>query len=96
MPDDSNNTAGSDCPSTPCSRLFRVQVTFDTVIFAEDEKEAKRKVKYGTGEIDDMPVSVLALPIESKDGLPPGWDTACLPWHGPENTTIAEILSAND
>ena len=86
----------ADCLSAPCSRLFRVQVTFETVIFAEDEKEAKRKVKYGTGEIDDMPVLVLALPIESKEGLPQGWDTACLPWHGPENKTIAEILSANN
>ena len=84
-------------PLTNCSRLFRVQVTFDTVIYAEDEKAAKQLVKYGTGEIDDMPVSVLAIPIESKDGLPAGWDAACHPWgDAPENTTIAEILSANE
>lgn len=84
-------------PLTNCSRLFRVQVTFDTVIYAEDEKAAKQKVKYGTGEIDDMPVSVLAMPIESSDGLPEGWNTGCLPWgDAPENTTIGEILNAND
>ena len=78
-----------------CSRIFRVQVIFDTVIYAEDEKAAKQKVKYGTGEIDDMPVSVLAMPIESRDGLPAGWDTGCLPWgDAPENTTIGEILNA--
>jgi hypothetical protein len=53
-------------------------VTFDTVIYAEDEKAAKQVVKYGTGEINDMPVSVLAMPIESRDGLPAGWNTGCL------------------
>lgn len=83
-------------PLTNCSRLFRVQVTFDTVIYAEDEKAAKQLVKYGTGEIDDMPVSVIAMPIKSRDGLPAGWNTACLPWgNAPENTTIGEILNAN-
>lgn len=71
-------------------------MTFDTVIYAEDEKAAKQKVKYGTGEIDDMPVSVLAMPIESSDGLPAGWNAGCLPWgDAPENTTIGEILNAN-
>jgi len=87
---------GGDCLGASCSRLFRVQVTFDTVIYAVDEKAAKQVVKYGTGEIDDMPVSVLAMPIESRDGLPAGWDTGCLPWgDAPENTTIGEILNAN-
>ena len=96
QPPSENQTASLASPSTLCSRIFRVQVTFDTVIYAEDEKAAKQKVKYGTGEIDDMPVSVLAMPIESRDGLPAGWDTGCLPWgDAPENTTIAEILSAN-
>ena len=91
-----NNAADGGLPRTPCSRLFRVQVTFDTVIYAEDEKAAKQKVKYGTGEIDDMPVSVLAMPIESSDGLPAGWNTGCLPWgDAPKNTTIGEIINAN-
>ncbi len=82
---------------TPCSRLFRVWVTYDTVIYAEDEKAAKQLVKYGMGEIDDMPVSVIAMPIQSRDGLPAGWNTACLPWgNAPENITIGEILNAND
>jgi hypothetical protein len=71
-------------------------VTLDTVIYAADEKAAKQAVKYGTGEIDDMPVSVLAMPIESSDGLPAGWNTGCMPWgNAPENTTIGEILNAN-
>jgi hypothetical protein len=87
---------GEGCSGATCSRLFRVQVTFDTVIYAEDEKAAKQKVKYGTGDIDDMPVSVLAMPIDSSDGLPAGWNTGCLPWgDAPENTTIGEILNAN-
>ena len=87
----------ADCPSAPCSRLFRVQVTFDTVIYAESEKAAKQKVKYGTGEIDDMPVSVLAMPIESLDGLPAGWNAECLPWGDAPlpSKTIGEILHAN-
>lgn len=87
----------ADCPSAPCSRLFRVQVTFDTVIYAEDEKAARQKVKYGTGEIDDMPVSVIAMPIESRDGLPAGWNTECLPWGDAPlpSQTIGEILNAN-
>lgn len=93
---DSDTPQKADCPSASCSRLFRVQVTYDTVIYADDEKVAKQKVKYGTGEIDDMPVSVLAMPIESRDGLPEGWNTGCLPWgDAPENTTIGEILNAN-
>lgn len=91
-----NKAADGGLPVPTCSRLFRVQVTFDTVIYAEDEKAAKQKVKYGTGEIDDMPVFVLAIPIESSDGLPAGWNTGCLPWGGaPENTTIGEIINAN-
>lgn len=89
--------ASAGCHPTTCSRLFRVQVTFDTVIYAEDEKAAKQKVKYGTGEIDDMPVSVIAMPIESRDGLPAGWNTECLPWGDTTlpSRTIGEILNAN-
>ena len=95
-PTDSNEATDGRLPARTCSRLFRVQVTFDTVIYAADEKAAKQMVKYGTGEIDDMPVSVLAMPIESLDGLPAGWNTGCLPWgDAPENTTIGEILNAN-
>ena len=97
IPENTDTPLMADCPSAPCSRLFRVQVTFDTVIYAADEKAAKQIVKYGTGEIDDMPVSVLAMPIESRDGLPAGWNTGCLPWgDAPENTTIGEILNANE
>lgn len=91
-----DSAANGDCRPASCSRLFRVQVTFDTVIYAEAEKTAKQLVKYGTGEIDDMPVSVTAMPIESRDGLPAGWNAECLPWgDAPENTTIGEILNAN-
>jgi hypothetical protein len=89
--------AGEGCSGATLTRLFRVQVTFDTVIYAEDEKAAKQKVRYGTGEIDDTPVSVLAMPIESSDGLPAGWNTESLPWgDAPENTTIGEILNPNE
>ena len=96
IPENTDTPLMADYPSAPCSRLFRVQVIFDTVIYAADEKAAKQKVKYGTGEIDDMPVSVIAMPIESRNGLPSGWDTGCLPWgDAPENTTIGEILNAN-
>ncbi len=75
------------------NKLYRVIVTYDTVIYAETEKAAMRKVKLGTGEIDDYPVSVTATPIESDDGLPEKWDTNCLPWgDAPINVTVGEIL----
>ncbi len=97
LEDSPKQVTGEGCPEATCSRLFRVQVTFDTVIYAEDEKVAKQKVKYGTGEIDDMPVSVLATPIESLDGLPAGWNAECLPWGDVPlpSKTIGEILNAN-
>jgi len=64
-----------------CSpRLFRVRVTYDTVILAETEKGALRLVKYGTAEIDDMPVESRATSITSADDLPTGWTPKCLPW----------------
>jgi len=95
--DSPQQEAGEGCSGATCSRLFRVQVTFDTVIYAEDEKAAKQQVKYGTGEIDDMPVSVLAMPIESLDGLPAGWNAECLPWGDTPlpSKTIGEVLNAN-
>ena len=70
--------ASRDAACSP--RLFRVRVTYDTVILAETEKGALRLVKYGTAEIDDMPVESMATPITSEDDLPPGWSSNCLPW----------------
>lgn len=87
----------ADCSSATCSRLFRVQVTYDTVIYAEDDAAAKRAVKYGMGDIDDNPTSVLAMPIASRDGLPAGWTVECYPWGDTPLPlkTIGEILNAN-
>jgi len=87
----------SRSPSTPCSQLFRVKVTYDTVIRAVSEDEAKREVRYGMGDIDDMPTSIQVGIITNAKNLPPGWDGKCRPWGqtDPHERTIEQILSAN-
>ena len=76
-----------------CSRLFRVKVTYETVIYAESESEAVKHVSYGTGEIDDTPINTEVSDINKLSDLPSPWDGLCLPWGDtPEGKTISNIL----
>lgn len=76
-----------------CSKLFRVKVTYDTVIYAESENEALRHVSYGMGEIDDMPTNTEVSDINKLSDLPSSWGSLCLPWGDmPEGKTISSIL----
>jgi hypothetical protein len=87
----------SESPSTPCSQLFRVKVTYDTVIRAESEEEARREVQYGMGDIDDAPTEIEIKLIKTLKDLPPVWGEKCLPWgeRDPYDRNIGQILSAN-
>jgi hypothetical protein len=78
--------------------LFKVRVTFETVVLADSPKEATDLFKFGMGEADDPPSEVCCAPIKSKDQLPKGWCGRCLPWgHGnKEEKDVFEILSENN
>jgi hypothetical protein len=85
---DTNNTLNA------VTRLFRVKVTYETVIYAESEEEALGHVTYGMSEIDDTPQEVKASPINDISDLPGTWSEKCLPWGNTlEDKNIAKILS---
>ena len=80
------------------SELFRVTVTYETVILAKSSDEAVRQVKYGMGEIDDYPTIAEARLIKTREELPPGWYDNCLPWgeRCPYDRNIGQILAAKN
>lgn len=76
-------------------KLYKVRVTFETVIAANNEEEAERKVQYGMSEIDDEPDTWESSEIKSLSDLPYCWNGDCIPWSNDDirDKTVAEILN---
>jgi hypothetical protein len=78
--------------------LYKVHLTYETVIRAESREAAEKEAEYAMRhEIDDEPLSVDASEINDVNDLPHGWNPQCRPWgeRDPYDRTIGQILSAN-
>lgn len=75
-------------------KLYEVLITVRSVVIAESETDAERtamKNLDGIMQNDQPDISVLR-PIESRSGLPDGWDHTCLPWGSDDDKMIGQIL----
>ena len=76
-------------------KLYRVEVTYEAVVYAEDEHDARDYVsEIRRGE--DWP-DVYATQITSMREAPDGWDESTLIYHpGSWDLTLGEALGRDD
>ena len=79
-------------------KLFKIEVTYETVILAENLAAAEL---LGPGIIkgtDESENTVWSSEIKTLGDLPPGWDGKCRPWgeEDPFDRTIEKILENPD
>lgn len=71
-------------------KIFRIKVTYETVIRAESQADAERYADRIIRDSDEIPTEVDANMISSISELPDGWDQNCMPWEtGVTNGDIA-------
>ncbi len=75
-------------------KLYCVEVTYETVIYAENEKDALKQAPYIIKHEDDGdPADTFATEIDSVKTLPSGWDGDCFPYgKDAQYIKIKEIL----
>lgn len=62
--------------------LFKVSVTLETVVFAEDEREAQYVAREGLEAALDTDIDAADIePVTGVEDLPDGWTATSLVWH---------------
>lgn len=77
-------------------KLYTVEVTFKTVILAEDARDAEKQAEGVVKHEDDTAETVSAVELTSIDDLPAPWEPHCRPWgraRDPYDRTIGGILA---
>jgi hypothetical protein len=89
MTTNNDNTGAASTLTETAGSLFKVRVTFETVVLADSSKEAT---------VDDPPVEVCCDKVESIAQLPKRWEGRCLPWGklNVKNKTVRQILTENE
>lgn len=73
------------------SELYTVKVSFDFVVVAEDDKDAKKKAAaYSEKALSDTPDIYIKTDIEYGVSAK-GWDGLCIPYGGDGVTTTADF-----
>jgi hypothetical protein len=73
-------------------KLYRVEVRFDGLIYAEDETHAEEIAEY---EMIDGESPTETLVEDFNGTLPPGWSMTTIPWGSP-NKTLEVLLKEQD
>jgi hypothetical protein len=79
-------------------KLYTVEVTFKTVILAEDARDAENQAESIVKREDDTAETVSAFELTNIDELPAPWEPKCRPWgraRDPYDRTIGGILANN-
>lgn len=61
-------------------KLFKVEITYEIVILAENWQSAEEEAPFILRNEDDSEPSVGATEIKSLKDLPFGWDAKCYPF----------------
>jgi hypothetical protein len=76
-------------------KLYNVEVTYKTVVFAESKEAAQREAECVI-RYEDVPADVIySSEIKSISDVETPWEGSCIPWGDQENdsySTIKEIL----
>lgn len=76
--------------------LFTVRLTVETVVYAEDESDARYVAREGLEAAmdDDLPHGADAYEVKSLRDLPPEWTAEALVWHeGSGDLTVADAIA---
>lgn len=78
-------------------KLYKVRITFETVIRAESPGDAADQAERVIRDGDDVYDEIDASEIRNIDDIPYGWDAGCRPWGetDPMDRSIGEILGQN-
>ncbi len=77
-------------------KLFKVKITYETVILAKSQAEAEQDAPYIVRyDASDDIASVSSEEVKSLSDLPRGWGDRCRPWgeRDPLDRTIGQLLS---
>ncbi len=74
-------------------KLFRVSVEVELVVVAKDVYDAERQAE-SLVSVEDSGAEVwpIANEIKAARDLPPGWDSATIPFNSEGDKTIGEYL----
>lgn len=78
-------------------QLFKVEMTFETVVLAESSQAAEIEAQYEIREED--PIECFVSTIRALRDLPDQWDGDCVPWGSGYNVkqrTIKQILEDDE
>lgn len=76
------------------NKLYKVKVSYDTVVLAPSREEAEKEAEKNWHEIPEATLETYANEITCIDDLPEDWDKHCIPWGGDASNikTINELL----
>lgn len=78
-------------------KIYRVEITYETVIRASSQEDAERQANRILRDSDEEPATVDAVEVTTLPSLPLGWNGDCRPWGetDPYDRTLREILGQN-
>lgn len=78
-------------------KIYRVEISYETVIRAASQKDAERQANRILRDSDEEPATVTAVEVTRLPCLPKGWNEDCRPWGDPDphDKTLREILGHN-
>ena len=74
-------------------KLFRVTLSTDIVVYAENEAEAERIARGRSGYDLGGTYEDLEPEVWAVFSLPEGWDEGCIPFGADDDMTVADLLA---
>ena len=74
-------------------RIYKIKVTYETVIAAACEEEAEINANSIIREADENPKSIKVEAIPTPNDLPKDWSLGCIPWGCEEDKPLREHFS---
>lgn len=73
--------------------LYKVSIRHETVVWADSERQAEVEAAYLIREIMTEPGCVIEADlVQTREDLPDDWTGTCLPWGGPADMTVSELM----
>tara|TARA_R100001163_G_C5059268_1_gene195940 strand:- start:1134 stop:1370 length:237 start_codon:yes stop_codon:yes gene_type:complete len=72
---------------------YKVKLTYETVVTAKSEDDARSEAHYHLCGTDEVPVEIEVEQCTKDTILPKGWRENCIPWGEGEERTISDHLN---
>ena len=74
---------------------YKVKVTYETVVIAKSEDEARSSAHYHITGSDECPIYIQSEEVKDLSELPKGWRGGEIPWGDNDEKTINQYLDEN-